>query len=89
MLEVHSEICFSRAEVTTISPHGFWLELGEEELYMSFFEFPMFEHATVTQLCQVLWASSESLYWPALDLDLTVATIRNPSGYEPASSIHH
>ncbi len=84
-----SGICLSRAAVSNITPHGFWLELGNEELYMPFVEFPWFEHITVAQLCQVQWAGSDHLYWPALDLDLTVAAIRNPAGFPLISTAYN
>jgi hypothetical protein len=73
-----SAICFSYAEVTSISKLGFWLQFGAEELYLSFVEFPRFEHATVAQLTRVVCISSSRVYWPELDLDLALDTIRNP-----------
>ena len=76
-----SEIIFSCAEVTSLSPNGFWLQCGEEELYLSFFEFPLFEHATVGQICRVKCVSKSRVYWPDLDLDLTLDAIRNPMAY--------
>lgn len=30
----------SQVEVTNVSPHGFWLFVGERELFVSFKEFP-------------------------------------------------
>lgn len=77
-------ISFSRAEVTSINQHGFWLQSGEEELYLPFVEFPWFEHATVAQICQVQHVSSGRLYWPALDLDLSLDAIRNPMAFPHA-----
>lgn len=71
-------ICFSTAEVTSIDRHGFWLQFKDEELYLPFVEFPWFEHATVAQICHVECLSATRLYWPALDIDLSVDTIRNP-----------
>lgn len=38
------------AEVTHISPHGFWMRLGTEELLVPFTEFPWFKKATVEQI---------------------------------------
>ena len=80
-------IFFSYAEVTSIGRLGFWLKYGEEELYLPFVEFPRFEHATVAQICRVECVSASRLYWPALDLDLTVEAIRNPMAapYQGAS----
>lgn len=73
-----SAICFSYAEVTSISKLGFWLQFGAEELYLSFAEFPRFEQATVAELIHVVCISSSRVYWPGLDLDLALETIRNP-----------
>ena len=73
-----SVICFSHAEVTTVSKLGFWLEFDAEELYLPFAEFPRFEHASIAQLTGVVCASSGLLYWPGLDLDLALEHIRNP-----------
>ena len=78
------DICLSAVTVTTLSPLGFWLEFQDEELYLPFVEFPWFEHATVAQICNVQCPSSTRLYWPALDVDLSVAAIRNPA----ANPIH-
>ena len=75
-------ICFSHAEVTSINKLGFWLEFGAEELYLSFVEFPRFEHATVAQISSAVSASSSRLYWPALDLDMPLDAIRNPFACE-------
>jgi hypothetical protein len=71
-------ISFSCAEVTTIHRHGFWLQCGEEELYLPFVEFPLFEYATVAQICHIECVTSNRLYWPALELDLSLDVIRNP-----------
>ena len=48
--------------------HGFWLLLGDEELLLPFSEFPWFHQATVEQLCDVEWPTSDHLYWPQLDV---------------------
>jgi len=38
------------AEVANISRHGFWVFLGDRELFVSFTEFPWFEHAPVSKI---------------------------------------
>ncbi len=83
-----SDISFSTVEVTSLSPLGFWLEFRDEELYLPFVEFPWFEHATVAQICRVQCPSSTRLYWPDLDVDLSVASIRNPAA-NPIHSISY
>jgi len=69
------------AEVTNISKHCFWLLLGNEELAVAFKDFPWFKNATVEQITDVQWQSLDHLYWPALDIDLSVQSIRDPSAF--------
>jgi hypothetical protein len=71
----------SAAEVTNISKHGFWLLLGDEELLLPFEHFPWFKSATVEQICNVERPSPNHLYWPSLDVDLAVESIRQPEAF--------
>ncbi len=71
----------SAAEVTHVSRHGFWLLLGDEELLVPFEQFPWFRAATIEQLSSVEWPSKDHLYWPLLDVDLSVASIRDPAAF--------
>ena len=69
------------AEVTNISPHGFWLLLGDEELAVPYSEFPWFRTATVEQIATVERPTENHLYWPKLDVDLSVESLRNPGAF--------
>jgi hypothetical protein len=53
-------------EVSNISPHGFWLLLGNEELFVPFASFPWFRSATIAQISKVEMPSIRHLYWPDL-----------------------
>lgn len=75
----------SAAEVTNISKHGFWLLLDEEELLLPFDQFPWFKSATVEQITTVERPSPEHLYWPQLDVDLAVQSIRQPEAFPLAA----
>jgi hypothetical protein len=68
-------------EVTNISAHGFWLLLGSEELFLPFEQFPWFRDATVRQITRVELPSAHHLYWPDLDVDLAVESIRHPEKF--------
>ena len=68
-------------EVTHISKHGFWLLLDQEELLVPFAEFPWFRQASIEQISDVQWPSADHLYWPQLDADLSVESIRNPAAF--------
>lgn len=69
------------AEVTNVSMHGFSILLGNEELVVPFAQFPWFKKATIEQLSNVEWPTPDHLYWPDLDVDLAVESIRNPAAF--------
>ena len=77
----------SQAEVTHISKHGFWLLLADEELFIPFADFPWFKNATIENICEVEWPTENHLYWPALDIDLSLESIRNPSAFPLVSRV--
>ena len=65
-------------KVSRVSPHGFWLLLGDEELLLPFSDFPWFKDATIVELSTVERPSTDHLYWPLLDVDLSVESILHP-----------
>ena len=71
----------SGPEVTNVSQHGFWLLLGDEELFVPFDDFPWFRQAPIGKLVHVEWPSAHHLYWPDLDVDLSVESIRHPEKF--------
>lgn len=71
----------SSVEVTNISRHGFWLLLDNEELFVPFSEFPWFREAPVGKILNVELPSPHHLYWPELDVDLAVESIRSPESF--------
>ena len=68
----------SGAEVTNVSKHGFWLLLANEELFVPFKDFPWFKDASIAEIVRVEWPQPHHLYWPDLDVDLAVESIRHP-----------
>lgn len=71
----------SVAEVTHVSKHGFWLLLDAEELFAPFAAFSWFRQATIGQILVVQWPAADHLYWPLLDIALSVQSIRTPEGF--------
>jgi uncharacterized protein DUF2442 len=71
----------SGAEVTNISKHGFWLLLANEELFVAFKDFPWFKDASIAEIVRVEWPQPHHLYWPDLDVDLAVESIRHPENF--------
>ena len=69
------------AEVTNISNHCFWIFIDDEELALPYSEFPWFKAATIQQNLHVLRPTADHLYWPDLDVDLSVESIRHPERF--------
>jgi len=71
----------SVAEVTNISRHGFWVFLGDREIFLSFEDYPWFHDAPVGAILKVKRPQPYHLYWPDLDVDLSLDSIENPDRY--------
>ena len=71
----------SEPEVTNISKYGFWLLLDESEYFLPFAQFPWFRAAPVAAILNVKRLHAEHLYWPDLDVDLELNSIRSPEDY--------
>ena len=78
-------IATSGVEVSVVSKQGFWLLLEDnarhEELFVPYKEFPWFKKATIEQITEVEHPSASHLYWPMLDVDLSVESIRKPDAF--------
>jgi hypothetical protein len=71
----------SPAEVTNVSAHGFWLFVGERELFLPFKLFPWFRDASIRTIANVQLPSPHHLYWPDLDIDIAVESIEHPERF--------
>lgn len=76
-----------QVEVSNISRHGFWLLAGNEELFLPFEHFPWYRSATIEQISTVERPTADHLYWPLLDIDLSIQSIRDPASF-PLVSRH-
>ena len=71
----------SAVEVTNISAHGFWVLLGEEELFLPYEQFPWFADEPVSKIANVENPGPDHLFWPDLDVDLSIESIRHPENF--------
>ena len=71
----------SGAEVSVVSTHGIWVLLEEGEYFLPSEAFPWFRAAQVAAVLNVQRLSEDHLYWPDLDVDLSIASIRNPERF--------
>lgn len=77
----------SAIEVSLVSNQGFWLLAADEELFLSYADFPWFKQATIAQITNVERPSADHLYWPSLDIDLSVESVRDPSKFPLISKV--
>ena len=68
-------------EVTNISRHGIWLYWHDREFLLAYEQFPWFRDAKVSDILDVRLESPEHLYWPALDVDLSLSILQEPERY--------
>jgi hypothetical protein len=74
-------VATSDIEVSLASNKGFWLLLKDEELFVPYADFPWFKKSTLEQITTIEWPTPNHLYWPLLDIDLAVDSIRNPEQF--------
>lgn len=68
-------------EISLVSNKGFWLFFESEELFVPYSEFPWFKEAQIEEIMTIENPTKNHLYWPLLDIDLSVDSIRNPEAF--------
>ena len=68
-------------EVTNVSRNGLWLLVGDQELFLPFEHFPWFRDASMKKISVVERQTADHLYWPLLDIDASVESIRTPDAF--------
>ncbi|MEQ8860351.1 MAG: DUF2442 domain-containing protein [Pseudomonadales bacterium] len=74
------------AAFTDISPHGIWVLVDEEEIFLPYESFPWFRTGSVEAVFNVERQSPGHFYWPDLDVDLGIDSMRHPERY-PLTSV--
>src|SRR5574341_2298477 len=77
----------SGVEVGNVSAHGFWLLVDGRELFVSFKDFPWFQDAPIGRLLNVQLPHPHHLYWPDLDVDLSLESIEHPERFSLISRV--
>ena len=68
-------------DFTNIDSRGFWLFVEGREFYLDYSTFPWFLDAPVKHIINVKKETGDSLYWPDLDVDLTLEMIELPDRF--------
>ena len=67
--------------ITNISEHGFWILLKGKEYFLSFEKYPWFKNANIASIINIKLFHEDHLYWPDLDIDLSIEILANPEKY--------
>ncbi|MHB0945628.1 MAG: DUF2442 domain-containing protein [Sedimentisphaerales bacterium] len=71
-----------KPEIMNVSQHGFWIFLKGKEYFLPFEKFPWFREASIGELLGVELLHETHLYWPSLDIDLSISIIEQPEKYK-------
>ncbi len=71
----------SQPEITNISKHGFWILLEGTEYFLPFEKYPWFRDAKISSIINVKLFHYHHLYWPDLDVDLSIDILSNLEKY--------
>ncbi|MBI1870739.1 MAG: DUF2442 domain-containing protein [Chlamydiae bacterium] len=71
----------SQVEVQDILRQGLWILVKGEEFFLSFKEYPWFKNAQVSSIYHVELLHHSHLYWPDLDIDLELKSLKHPKEY--------
>jgi Protein of unknown function (DUF2442) len=71
----------SQVEVTHISSHGIWILANNEEMFLSYQDFPWFQDVSIRQILNIQEPFPNHFYWPDLDVDLSIEIIKNPQRF--------
>ena len=77
----------SELEVTNISSHGIWLFSSGEEFFLSYQDFPWLKEAPVGKILHVEEPTPGHYYWPDLDIDLGIETIKHQERFPLKTTI--
>lgn len=71
----------SDIEITNISIHGIWLYVKGKEYFLPYDEYPWFRDARFSEIQYVQLLNEGHLYWPKLDVDLSIECLEYPEKY--------
>jgi len=71
----------NKTEITNVSPHGIWLFHEGNEYFLPYNLFPWFKKATIEAIMNLEVPNPDHFYWPELDVDLHLDSIKNPEKY--------
>ncbi len=71
----------SNAEVQGITQFGIWILVYDKEYFLSYDQFPWFKDAKIKEILEVKEQGTNHLYWPLLDVDLSLNILKHPERF--------
>lgn len=71
----------SSVKVENISRQGIWLFIKGQEYFLSHKKYPWFMNAKLGDIYNLKLLHGSHLHWPALDVDLELASLQDPEKY--------
>jgi hypothetical protein len=68
-------------EITNITSIGFWLLVDDREYFVPFSDYPVFQEATVAQICNIQCLSPRQFHWPEIDADIELDSLETPERF--------
>jgi hypothetical protein len=68
-------------EVTNVAPGGFWLLVDDKEYHVPFSDYPVFQKATIEQICSLERQGPTQIHWPSLDADIELEALEYPERF--------
>ena len=75
------DLMSTTVEVANIDRFGIWLLIRNREYFLPYDEYPWFRKATMDQILHVELLHGEHLYWPDLDVDLSLEILDAPESF--------
>ncbi len=69
------------SKVTNIDSAGFWLLVDDQEFFVPFADYPIFQTATIEQIFSMQRLGPRQFHWPALDADIELDALDHPEHY--------
>ena len=71
----------SKIEVQDILKHGIWLYVQDKEYFLPYENYPWFRNERVSDIYNVRLIHTNHLYWPNLDIDIELESLKNLEQY--------
>ena len=69
------------AEITNISPFGFWILVDDNEFFIDYKQYPAFYDARLSEINAFSVDAMGNFHWETLDVDIEKESLEHPEKY--------